>query len=99
MSALATNSTSASVPSYLKALIAHKMNRLFVCKYPSFGFIRSMLAAKKRGPAPLVPILNGIPDNSQQPVHRFLAHASVRSKGNFLSVALRFAESRGPFHG
>ena len=83
----------------MKAFTAHSRNREFFLVYPSFGRIRSMLAAKNLGPEPRCPIRNSIPLSSHLPVHRAIAHSSVKSKGKFFIKALRLAASKGPFHG
>ena len=100
MIASATSNTFSSVPSYLKALTAHRMNRALSWAYPCLGLIWSMLAAKNLGPFPRAPIRKGRPLSAQRPVHTDLAHSSVNVKGSFFSDARRrdFRASHGIGH-
>lgn len=99
MIALATSIISASVIVALSALTACKMIRQLAWTYPSFGSIRSMVAAIGLGPIPAAPIKNGSFVTSQKPVHLDCAHALVRSKGNPFFFARNFAESISVDHG
>lgn len=92
-SARASISISASVPSFLKLLIAHRMMRQLFFVYPPFGLIRSMLGEKFLSlyPTRSAGAAKGILVSSQQLVQRCLIQASSNSKASFLTLARRLA--------
>lgn len=90
-------STSSSVPSFLKALIAHNMKRQLSSVYPFLLSIRSMLGEYMCRMVECV--TKGSPLNSQHPVQRAWHHSGVSAKSRSSFLARYFADPRAMSHG
>ncbi len=89
---------SSSDPCPLKALTHQRMNRQLSGTYPLDGLMRSR-DGEKNSPC-ILPMVNGSPVNSQYPVQRASAHASVSSKGGNCFILVRvLAAPNDFFHG